>query len=153
MSQRMPTVWRLVGLAAVCGCTVDAEMDGYVKVSGRVTYHGRPVKKGTVNFLPVRDGGVSATGEIDDGDIKNVTTHEPGDGAMEGEYKVTIIAFDPADAEQRWDRYNGPSPAEVARLVADAKVLIPLRYGSVAGSDLTAHVSAHSRTFEFDLKD
>src|SRR5262249_36118105 len=136
MFQHLPIIGRRVGLAAVlavCGCAVDPEADGYVKVSGQVTYHGQPVKRGTINFLPQRAQGVVASGEIENGTIKNVTTHTLGDGVLEGEYTVTVIAFEETESKPRPDRYNGPNREEVAALVSNAKALIPFRYGSVAG--------------------
>jgi hypothetical protein len=156
MHKKNTLSWMMLWLAstiAPSGCTIEEVPVGFIKVTGRVAYEGQPVKKGTINFIPVHDGGVAASGEIDNGVIKNVMTRNPGDGVGQGRYKVTIIAFDQTDPDRRWDRFNGPNRDEVASLVANAKVLIPLKYSSVTSSDLTADVSPNNRNFEFELKD
>jgi hypothetical protein len=156
MDKRNHIAWTLVGVYLVitpCGCVVDEEPDGRLPISGRVTYRGLPVKNGTINFLPFRDSGATASGRITNGVIRDVTTRNQGDGLKEGSYKVTIVAFEEADTVPRDDRFNGPTNAEVAELVANAKILIPLKYSSLHGSDITIDVSADNCTFEFDLKD
>ena len=99
-------IW-LASTIAPLGCTIEEVPDGFIKVTGRVAYEGQPVKKGTINFIPVHDGGVAASGEIDNGVIKNIMTRNPGDGVGQGWYKVTIIAFEKTNPDQRWDRFNG----------------------------------------------
>lgn len=156
MEKRNRTVWAFVGLIvalAPCGCVVEEQPKGFLPISGRVTYQGQPVKNGTINFLPIREGGVLATGHINNGAITDVITHKPGDGIKEGRYRVTIIAFEEGAVEQRIDRFNGPTHAEVSKLAASTKVLIPLKYSSIHDSDLIVDVSPEKLTFEFNLKD
>lgn len=156
MDKRNCIALTLVGLCLVIapyGCVVEEEPTGYLSIAGRVTYRGQPVKNGTINFLPIRGSGATASGRISNGAVSNVTTRRPGDGIMEGRYQVTIIAFEEGRTEQREDRFNGPTPGEVAELATNTKVLIPLKYSSLHESDLTINVSADNSTFEFDLKD
>ncbi len=126
----------------------------FVPVSGGVKYRGEPVKRGTINFVPMATNGVAATGDVVDGKIKNVTTHTQGDGAKVGKYRVTIIAFDEAYVEGVAKRGpNGPDPQAVTELAANAKPLIPGRYGNAKDSGLTAEVTASANDFHYDLSD
>jgi hypothetical protein len=136
---------------ALPGCTTEGT-GRYVKVDGRVTYEGKPLKKATINFLPVRADGLAATGAVEDGVIKTVTTHTEGDGLMPGKYRVTIHAFEETPRD-RAEPHNGPTPEEVGRLVANGTPLIPPRYTSVRDSGLAAEVSPSHHTLLFDLTD
>lgn len=156
MDKRNRLAWTLVGVIlaiAPCGCVVDEQPSGYLPIAGRVTYRGQPLKNGTINFLPIRGRGESASGRISNGAISDVTTHKLGDGIKEGSYQVTIVAFEETAKVQRDDRFNGPTAGEVAALAANTKILIPLKYSSLRESDLRVEVSADKHTFEFDLKD
>ena len=83
-----------VVLAGMLGC--GASDFGVVPVTGTVKYSDGSIPKGadiaTVTFQPVTNSqeGKGATGDImEDGTFK-LTTIEPHDGAMPGEYIVTV---------------------------------------------------------------
>ena len=74
----------LFGLA-VCLTTGCGDKSGNVSLSpvtGTVVYKGQPIERGTIVFYP--ESGRSAAGVITDGEIAEVMTYEPGDGAREG---------------------------------------------------------------------
>ena len=67
----------VVGLLLGCG----EKRSGTAVVRGKVTYNGKPVPNGTVNFIPTR-GATTATGEIHPDGSYALTTYKPGDGAV-----------------------------------------------------------------------
>jgi hypothetical protein len=126
-----------VVLVALAGC------GNYPKtavVRGTVTYKGKPVPNGTITFIPTDDR-PSATGDIGPDGSYRLTTYRPGDGAVLGTHKVVIVAMQdmrhqPAEA---WT----PTPPPI----------IPLKYTSLATTDLEAEVKDEENVINFDLKD
>jgi hypothetical protein len=76
----------LAASAGVAGCS----RGGPVKVNGTITLDGKPLPGATVTFLPSREGGRSASGLTEADGSFNLTTFKPGDGALPGEYKITV---------------------------------------------------------------
>jgi hypothetical protein len=103
-------------------------------VNGTVLYNGKPVPKGTVLFTPVGSG-PTATGELNQDGTYRLTTYKPGDGALIGEYRVTVMAMDPVQG----DPPISPPP------------LIPDKYSSLALSDLKANVQEGDNVCDFTL--
>ena len=78
----------------ILGCGDDSGLEARYKVGGKVTYKGEPVAKGTIAFVPTDAAkGRAASGDIVDGSY-TLTTATHGDGALPGDYKVTIISTD-----------------------------------------------------------
>ena len=151
-----------IGLAAVlaqailpgCRIEVDDGRDRHLKIVGRVTYRGGPVKRGTIHLLPIAPTGPPASGAIVDGEIKDVYTRTPGDGVGPGRYRVAITAFDEAFVETVAKRgTDGPDPAEVARGAERIRNLIPARYSNARDSGLTAEFSPGNQSLRLDLVD
>ena len=105
----------IVGLLALaaggCGGT------GAVPVSGLVTYQGEPLADVTIIFTPAGGGAEGAAGKIATGQTDSqgkftVTTESPGDGAVPGEYTVSILPNTPVPApdSDEYD-YSMPPPA------------------------------------------
>jgi hypothetical protein len=144
-----------IALAALSGCPLeDVEKDLPLSITGTVTYHGGPVKKGAIHFLPVAPGDSPASGAIVDGEIKDVFTRTPGDGIKPGKYRIAITAFDEAFLESVAKRdANGPDPVEVGRAADNIRKLIPPRYSNPRDSGLTAEFSPSHRTLDLKLVD
>ena len=107
-----------------------------VRVHGTVTYNGEPLQQGRVGFYP--EDGRPSFGEIRDGRFE-LTTFNPGDGALPGKHRVTIQSDKPADPN---DAFSDRIP------------LIPQRYFKVGSSELTAEVEPlGDNKFEFALAD
>jgi len=88
---------RLSGLAAglaltlaVAGCSRDADFTAAVPAAGTVTFKGKPLESGNLQFIP--DKGRSAAGAIKDGKFV-LTTYEDNDGAIAGKHTVTVTAY------------------------------------------------------------
>jgi len=119
-------------------------------VKGQVTWQGEPVPLGEVTFFPV-GGGRPATGNITGDGTYELTTHERGDGALVGEYKVSIECIE-------YPKSNQPLPktlAEEAQVDISHRTtpqrLIPEIFSSPDASKLTATIDAESNTIDFHL--
>jgi hypothetical protein len=110
------------------------------RVTGKVTYQGKPVPKGTIAFVPVAAGGRNATGLIAPDGTYRLQTEEPNDGAQLGEYRVSISAR----ADEVLD-YTPPVPIPPKRLA-------PEKYENPENSGLKATVVRGSNVFDFDLQ-
>src|SRR5262245_61633132 len=79
---------------AAPGCSGGSQ--GLAVVKGKITYKGKPVPNGTVNFLPDDGNKPSASGEIQpDGSysLKTIMGTRPSDGAVLGKHKVMVVAM------------------------------------------------------------
>jgi hypothetical protein len=63
-----------------------------VRVTGRVTLNGRPVDAASVTLMPER-GGRPASGTTDSAGGFTLSTFAVGDGALPGDYAVTVTKF------------------------------------------------------------
>jgi hypothetical protein len=120
------------GLLVTVGCGGS----GLVSVKGKVTYEDKPVTSGTVNFIS-EDG--SAYGELKPDGSYELMTNEPGDGARPGTYKVTVIAMQ--DQGSALPEAKNPLPPPT----------VPLKYTSLATTDLTAEVGNKDNVINFQL--
>jgi len=131
-------VMACVSLAPLaCGSTGP----GMAPVSGKVTYQGKPVPKGSVTFASTTPGGRNATGQLDAEGNYKLQTENPGDGALVGDYLVTIYAHDE------------PILDYIPKKPIPPKILTPTKYEKAETSGLKATVASGSNTFDFELKD
>lgn len=132
----------MVALCLAVGCNRGGE--GLAVVKGKVSYKGKPVPNGTVNFLPDDGNKPSATGEIQaDGSyaLQTFQTNHASDGAVIGKHKVVIVAMQDMASRLPEERIALPPP------------IVPTKYTNSATSDLTATVENKENTIDFDLKD
>jgi hypothetical protein len=130
----------LLLLAMGCG----SGGDGLAVVKGTISYKGKPVPNGTVNFLPDDGNKPSATGEIQpDGSfsLQTFLGSRPSPGAVIGKHKVVIVAMQDMASRLPEERIPLPPP------------IVPIKYTSPATSDLTAQVENKENTINFDLRD
>lgn len=121
------------------GCGPGGPQKG--SVSGKVTYKGQPVPKGTITFIATSAEGRNATGELDPEGNYTLQTEAPGDGALLGDYNVTIYAHDEPILD-----YIPTTPVK-------PKILAPVKYEKPETSGLKATVKSGSNRFDFDLTD
>src|SRR4051812_3949022 len=148
-----------VGLTLVAGCSDDGFGRQRYSVQGTVTYKGEKLAKGQIAFVPEAPDGQAASGPIEDG-YYSLSTLSPGDGALPGKYKVTVVArdSDPEKVRSAVQMKGMPPGAAlpqplIARAHKEAKSMIPARYNLPTTTDLTADVEARSNTKDFELKD
>jgi len=143
----------------VLGCSGDESgLARRYKVTGKVTYKGAALARGTINFLPTKPPppeGRAAQGEINDG-VYSLSTTGNSDGALPGEYNVAIVAKEmdlqtAAAANKEGIIHQGDAAHQKA--IKNAKSLIPPKYTTGETSKLTATVKTSANEFNFDLKD
>ena len=78
--------------ASVAGCTPSET----VEVSGVLTLKGQPIDQAEVMFNPITKGRL-ASGVTDASGKFKLSTLKPDDGAMPGEYIVTLFEYYPPD--------------------------------------------------------
>jgi hypothetical protein len=123
-------------LVAAVGCSGTDETMG--RVEGVVRLNGQPLQSGKVIFQP--QAGRNALGVINADGTFTLTTGD-SDGALIGEHKVGIVAFEGASPGR-------PDPTGPRQPL---KMLVPERYLAPGTSGLTYEVKAGDNHPEFDL--
>ncbi len=136
----------LLALVAAAGC--GSSHPPTVRVSGRITYEGKPLEAGEVAFQPTLapDGALlrPAVGPIGPDGTYVLSTFAHGDGIVPGEYAVVVTSYLGDPLVEELDPSPPPRPSR-----------IPLKYASPATSGLQATIPANARgrlTFDFDLE-
>ncbi len=111
------------------------------KVSGKVTYKGKPVMKGTVTFVATNPTRHNAVGQLDPNGSYRLQTEQPGDGAEVGDYDVTVYSHDDVILD-----YTPKVPVP-------PKILTPEKYENPKTSGLKRTVKSGSNTFDLELTD
>jgi hypothetical protein len=154
MSCRIVQTALVVVFAAVLpmGCGGDdkwaAERPQRVPTGGTVLYNDQPVEGATVLFLP-QGHNHAATGRTDSSGRFRLQTFDPGDGAVPGEYKVTIRKSEVSSAggDQQDDDFEHLEEPE-------ERSLLPERYAGAETSGFTASVAeGGDNDFSFELTD
>ncbi|MCR9119600.1 MAG: hypothetical protein NXI22_21920 [bacterium] len=105
-------------------------------VSGQVTYEGEPLETGRIVFHSTE--GPPASGEIENGEIKNVETSGLGAGAPVGSVKIAVQATKP-----------DPKDSTGMNVIS----IIPTKYADSSTSGLTAEIaSGQTTTINIELK-
>ena len=147
MNLRKPTVAAcLLAILLCAGCSDTTSRPSTVKVSGTVKYKGEPLKQGRISFLKKQGPNAKevvrpAIGRIVDGAYE-LTTFQTGDGAIPGDYQVTIESMD-----------DDLSLEEIGEGKKKPKSTIPRQYasGDTSGLKVTVPTSGPF-TKDFDLK-
>jgi hypothetical protein len=91
----------VLALALVAGAGCESKGKP-VKVEGTVTLDGKPLSGASVTFNPV-GGGRPSVGTTDSSGHFQLTTFNTGDGALPGDYKVTVRKDDGDSSAGRAD--------------------------------------------------
>jgi len=146
-AQPVVAVYRLIAVASLVlpGCGGAEDNLPREPISGTVTYDGKPLKVGTIQFFPAsQKEGIASGGIVTDG-----TFHvAKNDGPVPGKYSVMIFARDenpePVTSE-------GEMPGEVRGKRSKTSGLIPLRYN--LQTELSAEVKPDGpNTYAFALE-
>ena len=151
----------------VLGCSDDGFGTRY-KVTGTVKYKGEPVAKARISFTPTAESkGRAASGDVENGSF-TLTSLNPGDGAMPGEYKVTVddreadegamkAEADKAAAKKGVEGgFSGGKmiPQDIqAKALKAAKSRLPGKYQLPSTTDKTVTVKAETNKFDIELTD
>lgn len=137
----------LLGMILISGCGGSGGSRGnFAAVEGVVLYNQNPIEGAMVVFVP-EGNQPGAAGRTDGKGRFRLQTHDPGDGAAPGEYKVTVRKTDTqAMAGDLPDDHEAPETQIQERW------LLPQRYGNPTTSGLTASVqSGQKNEFTFEL--
>ena len=128
----------LLTVVAGCGGLTNPEL---TRVTGLVTFEGKPVGPGTVGFVPTDPAGSSASGTIEKNGKFKMSVFNPGDGALPGTYKVAItVVKEPAHPDEKGN-------------VVPASYLSPDRYMNPDTSGFTITVEkSKPQNVTFELK-
>jgi hypothetical protein len=130
------------------GCSADPNMPKLGKVSGKVSYQGKPLDAGRVVFTPVAGkGGESdqgASGEINSDGSYEMTTFNTGDGAVLGQHIVTVVV-------QKGEMPKPDANGHINYVLP--KNATPAKYATADKSPLRCTAVAEGMTFDIELKD
>jgi hypothetical protein len=130
------------------GCSADPNMPKLGKVSGKVSYQGKPLDAGRVVFTPVAGkGGESdqgASGEISSDGSYEMTTFNTGDGAVLGQHIVTVVV-------QKGEMPKPDANGHINYVLP--KNATPAKYATADKSPLRCTVVAEGMPFNIELKD
>lgn len=124
-----------IGLAAAALASVllSGCSDGRprrVRVSGRVTIDGQPLRSGFVRLVP--DNARPSVGRIEEDGSFTLTTFAREDGSVPGQHRVAVVAYDESNpAQLRW--------------------LVPKKYNHPTTSGLTVDVTGPTNSLEIEL--
>jgi hypothetical protein len=144
-------------LLCACGCTPATNNPTTFPVSGVVTLKGKPLADADVVFVPENQGGQAAFGKTDATGTYKLTTFAPGDGAVEGKYKVKVSKLDTSksggsgkvfsSSEEELEFYN-PEDGDKVQI---SKNLVPKKFTDHNTSALTHAVASSASTFDIKL--
>ncbi len=162
-------LWMLaVSVSFIFGCgSGDSGFPPTYPVTGTVTLNGKAVDGATVTFF-LTEGKGSAVGSTGADGKYSLSTFRPGDGAVAGQYKVSIAKYSTAVpsnpttppqgqiASGDIDASNYAPPSTSAGKTSGssgAKNSLPAKYANADFSGLRAAVSEKGKNeFNFDLK-
>jgi len=144
----------LTGSLILAGCGgggSDSDRPETVPATGTVTLQGQPVEGANVAFVAESAEGRGAVATTDESGHFELTTFEPGDGAIPGKYKVKISKTVTEgglsqEQAQAYDEKGLPHPP------TRTKELLPPMYKDPNKSGLTEEVTEDGdNEFEFNL--
>jgi len=142
----MMSLWVLPGCG---GANRPANRPETVLTSGTVMYQGKPVAGATVTFVAESPASQStpargAVGRTDESGQFKLTTFDPGDGVIPGNYRVTVAKMDATAVAENPDPTLPPPPPP--------KSVLPEKFADPNTSGLTAEVKQGGENkFSFDL--
>ena len=140
---------RLVSMAVLlplagCGTSVDGRLPTF-KVSGTVTYKGRPLEAADV-ILQFAEHDKASFGRTNASGQFTLGTYENADGALAGEALITVTkweVFPPSSEPIAGEPGYDPSKAYLSE--KEGKLLVPKKYSSFATSGLKAVIDASDK--------
>lgn len=153
----------LAGSLFLVGCGEGGSDVSTVPVTGVVTLDGNPLPGASVSFSPKDSTGRAAVGMTDMDGKFSLMTVSPGDGAVPGEYGVTVTKGGASASGPKEDpRSSGGkmSPEDTKKMmeslqqgkVVEQKSGLPEKYASAATSGFQASVaSSGENNFTFAL--
>jgi hypothetical protein len=101
-----------------CGSREGPYVGTTVPVKGKVTYKGKPLTQGEIVFEP-DSAGREAHGNIQSDGTFELTTFNPGDGAVPGTHRIAVTGTSKKDAVP--SKYQNVSSSKTKVEVAEGK--------------------------------
>ncbi len=132
----------LVAVVMLSAASLGCSQSETVAVTGTLTLNGEPAENALVMFDPKHGTGRHAEGNTDASGHFNLSTAKPGDGAIPGEYVVTLAEYYPPGKAPALPKGGGLLPAR-----------FPAKYADPATSPLSATVERGKKNdFQFEVK-
>ncbi len=120
------------------------------KVSGIVRYQGKPLSKASVNFISNLPGASRfGTGVTDEQGKFQLTTFTKNDGAIVGDYVVTVTKQDSAEQPTT----TMPTTMPITKTIKPPVSLVPEKYTNPKTTPLQQSVSLGLNEVEIELID
>ena len=130
------TIFGFLNSIAILGCFVGCGPESNVaSISGTAKFDGKPIEKGSINFVPVKGQGPTAGGNIEGGKYKCE--------AALGECKVEIRMAKVVGKRKLYDTPDSPEQ-EIMEEV------LPMKYNEA--TELKVEIKKGENTKDFDLK-
>lgn len=169
---------RIVGTCCILalllpGCGWDDSLGKLQRISGHVTYKGKPIKRATIIFAPVASG-MLASGDVIDGRYTGLSIGPGRDGVLPGPYLIGLYPSEtspPPPPPPRAALSSNPDsksvytplpeqgvvvPSDLAqrmpRIVTSDGQIVPEKYLDVMKSGLEVKVVPGVYGFDFDLR-
>lgn len=153
----------LTGVAAAAivlggACNRGTNKPKTYPVTGTVTLNGQPVAGATVNFTPKepaapgQSGPQAASAVTDEQGKYQIGTFAKGDGALPGEYLVSVTKYEgggPTGDSGSEEEYRPPVPGEEPPV---PKNVLPPQYANPNTSGLSVKVEAKANTYDITLQ-
>jgi len=134
------------------------------KVVGKVTYNGNPVEEALVQFVPLDNSGLGASGQSDaQGNyaLTSLQSQVPGSGTKPAKYKIVVTKFEQPEIDPVTAAFNAGDidyaeyKQKVPQLKTEAvKHLLPQKYSNVVKSPLEFTVEDKKENeFNIELTD
>ncbi len=132
----------IVAVVVLSAASLGCSQSETVAVTGTLTLSGQPIDNGLVMFDPKQGQGRHAEGVTDASGHFTLATAKPGDGAMPGEYVVTLAEYYPPGKAPAQPKGGGLLPSR-----------FPPKYADPAQSPLSATVERGKKNdFRFEVK-
>jgi hypothetical protein len=139
-------------VTVMASCGRSDELGRRYRIWGKVTYKGEPVKKAMILFSPLKEG-LSASGSVDSGIYRDLTSRWKNDGILPGKYQVVLVPFPGAPALLRPAAEPATDQSKLpGRLSTTSGVPVPEKYSDPTRSDLVIEVTPTTFAFDFDLQ-
>jgi len=120
------------------------------QVEGTVHFDGEPIKEGTIVFAV--SGTRDASGIIENGVIKNITTFDTGDGTPLGEARIAVLVFQDLPSRPLVSSTeNTGGPGQPTMLGGGKRLAIPEKYANPETSGLTATIKKGINKIDLEL--
>lgn len=161
LAYRFKVVFVIFSSLVLAGCgegeVGEGDHENVYPVQGVVLYNGSPVAGATVSFQSTGTGQArGASGVTNDAGEFELMTFTPGDGAIAGSHKVSVVKSVVEGADNSYFDENSPNYGKTPppSAAGKTKYLVPEKYSQFDTSGLTVNVKdSGDNEINLELKD